>query len=99
MTAPKICVVGCGYWGKNLLRTFATLQCLYGFHDADSELANRMASSYPGTKAFHDFQAVLDDNEVDAVALATPAECHYSLAMSALAAGAKGTITRTGRDG
>ncbi len=87
MESAKICVVGCGYWGKNLVRTFSSIERLYGLCDADAERLKVISSSCPGAKLFTEYQAVLSDPEVTAVALATPAESHYELALAALASG------------
>lgn len=87
MNTAKICVVGCGYWGKNLVRTFSSIKCLYGLSDADSGRLNGISSQYPGAKVFARYEAVLNDAEITAVALATPAESHFELALAALSAG------------
>ncbi len=55
--------------------------------DADLERASAFSSSYPGVKRFANYESVLNDPDVTAVALATPAESHYELARAALAAG------------
>lgn len=87
MVRAKVCVVGCGYWGKNLVRTFGSIKRLYGLCDADPDRLKVLSESCPGAKLFADYEAVLNDGGVTAVALATPAESHYELARAALAAG------------
>lgn len=89
MTGPcvKVCVVGCGYWGKNLVRTFAALKHLYAICESDPVVANSLSEKYPDAKCFTQFQEALDDPEVDAIALATPAEQHYAMGIAALIAG------------
>lgn len=86
MSSTQVCVVGCGYWGKNLVRTFSSLGRLHGLYDAESDRLNSISKDYPKPKLFDDFEAVLNDPEITAVALATPAESHYGLAMAALGA-------------
>lgn len=83
----KICVAGCGHWGKNLVRTFSSLQCLYGLYDPDAECARALSSKYPAARLFNDWQAVLDDPQITAIAVASPAENHFELTMAALRAG------------
>lgn len=87
MGCARICVVGCGYWGKNLVRTFSSLERLHGLCDADADRLSALSGSYAGAKLFADYDAVLGDREVTAIALATPAESHYELAVAALRAG------------
>jgi UDP-2-acetamido-3-amino-2,3-dideoxy-glucuronate N-acetyltransferase len=87
MSSARICVIGCGYWGKNLIRSFAAVDALCGIQDANTDHANSFSERYPQAKIYPDFAAVLADNSVSAVALATPAESHYELAMAALASG------------
>jgi UDP-2-acetamido-3-amino-2,3-dideoxy-glucuronate N-acetyltransferase len=83
----RICVVGCGHWGKNLLRNFDQAGCLYGFHDADSERMDAFASLYKAARVYRSYKELLRDPQVEAVALATPAEQHAPMAVAALQAG------------
>lgn len=83
---PKIAVVGCGYWGKNLLRNFYELGCLEMVCDAQEAGRNLAAGIAPGVRCVSDFQQVLS-SDVDAVVIATPAETHFQLASQALMAG------------
>jgi predicted dehydrogenase len=85
--SPRVAVVGCGYWGKNLVRVFSELGALVGVCDttpAGTQLARKIAPAVPVTE---DYQSLLGDREVDAVVLATPAETHARLGSLALAAG------------
>ena len=87
MAPVNVCVVGCGHWGKNLIRSFSELGRLHGICDLDQEKAIRMAASYPGSTCFETYDSVLDDPGVDAVVLATPAERHFDMALAAIEAG------------
>lgn len=87
MNSAKICVVGCGHWGKNLVRSFSALDHLYGIFDADEETRRRVAAQYPGVLSFENYEAVLRDESVTAVVLATPAERHRDMTLGALAVG------------
>ena len=42
----NITVVGCGYWGKNLVRNFSELGALYSICDPNTEIANKYAGQY-----------------------------------------------------
>ena len=87
MMTKNVCVIGCGHWGKNLVRTFSELGGLYGIFDANPVTAARFGLAYPGTACFETYAQVLEDPAVEAVAIATPAEMHCEMAMAALAAG------------
>ena len=82
----KVGLVGCGYWGKNLLRNFFELDALGAVCDAlpaHRELARSMA---PGVPLFSDYQELLN-SDVDGIAIATPAVTHFDMAMQAIEAG------------
>jgi predicted dehydrogenase len=81
--------IGCGYWGPNLLRNFTTAKnCKVKYLvDSSEERRAYVENQFRGVKAVADFDHALDDSEVDAIILATPALSHYSLAKSALLAG------------
>ena len=84
---PRICVAGCGHWGKNLARNFAALGHLYAICESDPARRQTFAELYPEAKAFGELQEALTDPNVDAMALATPAEQHFPMTMAALRAG------------
>jgi predicted dehydrogenase len=85
--AVRTAVVGCGYWGKNLVRNFAQLSDLRVCCDASEKIRARIAAEYPAVRVTDSFASVLADPEVDAVVLATPAPTHAELAIAALEAG------------
>jgi len=82
---PRVAVVGCGYWGKNLVRNFAELGALAAICDPDRASAERLASA-SGSRVV-EWTALLDDNAVEGVAIAAPAALHFQLARAALEAG------------
>jgi predicted dehydrogenase len=55
--------------------------------DLDEERARRVLGPYTSVSTTDSFDAILDDEEVQAVAIATPAASHFPLAMAALDAG------------
>jgi len=85
----NIAVIGCGYWGPNLARIFSQVDNieLHTCCDQDESKLKKMKSTYPYIKTSKDYQEVLNDPEVNAVALAIPAAHHYDLAKQALLAG------------
>ena len=79
-------VIGCGYWGKNLVRNFAQLGALRIVCDAD-EVGRKLAGEIaPHTEVVNDMDKVLAA-PVEGVVIATPAETHYDLTRQALLAG------------
>ncbi len=81
-----VAVVGCGYWGKNLVRNFAELGVLRVICDASQEALETFKEQY-GVEGVSDFDKVLNMPDVQAVVIATPAPTHASLVMQALAMG------------
>jgi len=84
-----LALIGAGYWGKNLVRNFATAKrCTLKYVcDLDGNLLNVHKRSFPFTEVTTDIDSVLHDEEVTAVAIATPAPTHFELAGKALQAG------------
>ena len=85
-SAPNVAVVGCGYWGKNLVRNFNQLGSLSMVCDSIPEGRAIAADLVPHLPIVADFQQVLDAN-APGVVIATPAETHYELAKAAILAG------------
>lgn len=81
---PQIAVIGCGYWGKNLVRNFYALGALAMVCDTDVfslENAKNLAPDIPRTT---DISIPLESSHVDALVIATPAQTHKDLAIQAL---------------
>ncbi|MGH9686183.1 MAG: Gfo/Idh/MocA family oxidoreductase [Candidatus Acidiferrales bacterium] len=83
---PRIAVVGCGYWGKNLIRNFHKLGSLTVLCDVSVSSLTSLASQY-GAEACKSYEDVLARTDIDAVVIATPAAQHYSMVKAALLAG------------
>jgi predicted dehydrogenase len=81
--------LGCGYWGPNLLRNFSALSgCRVKYVvDASAERRLFVEKNFPQTRPLETHRPVLDDPEIDAVIIATPAATHFELARAALQAG------------
>ncbi len=78
-------VVGCGYWGRNLVRNFAELGALAAICDPDNAAAGPLSTKYGAP--VKDLSAVLTDGAIGAVAIAAPAVQHAALAERAINAG------------
>jgi predicted dehydrogenase len=90
MSKPiTVAVVGCGYWGPNLIRNFNALpECKVRYVcDKDEKRLAHMKQLYPSVEPTKDFEKIVGDKEVDAVVVATPVHLHYELAKKALEAG------------
>jgi predicted dehydrogenase len=85
MTDVKVAVVGCGYWGKNLVRNFAELGGLGGVVDGRPEVAAAMSAQH-GAPVMS-FEEALANPAISGVVIAAPAEAHAPLALQAFAAG------------
>jgi predicted dehydrogenase len=89
MSNVKVAIVGCGYWGQNLLRNFCEVEeaevamvC-----DFDARALMRVKRRYPSIEVTQSYASVTADSRIDAVVLATPVSTHYSFAKQALEAG------------
>lgn len=82
-------VVGCGYWGPNLIRNFASLgECkLRSVCDRDEARLSLIAGRHPGVETHTCLEAFLEDKELDAVVIAVPVRFHFDLAWRSLEAG------------
>ncbi len=82
-------VVGCGYWGPNLVRNFRSLpQCkVKAICDVSVTRLQHLQGLYPGLEATTDFDQFISDPALDAVVVATPVRYHYPLAKASLLAG------------
>jgi len=82
-----IAVIGSGYWGKNLVRNYHELGVLKVICDRNETIIGAFKQTYPEIDVCFAFNEVLQRDDIDAMAIATPAETHYRLAREALLAG------------
>ena len=82
---PKVTVIGCGHWGKNIVRNLAALGALGAVADQDSAKARAMAEAY-GVPALTP-EAAFAPEAPDAVAIVTPVVTHHHLVSRAQDAG------------
>lgn len=82
---PAIAVIGCGYWGRNHVRTLSELGMLKAVADADDGRAQALAAEFAVEAMAPD--AVFAAPDIDAVVLALPAQFHARSALRAIAAG------------
>ncbi len=92
----NMAVIGCGYWGPNLVRNFSALpDCkVKTVCDADPSRLSHMKHLYPHVSTCNDPASVINDPSIDAVAIATPVRTHYNLAEKVLQAGKHALIEK-----
>jgi len=82
----KVAVVGCGYWGKNLVRNFYELGYLSAICDENSENAQNISRQHGNVPLLTQDQ-ILESKDISAVAISSPAVTHADLATKFLKAG------------
>ena len=89
LTPLRIAVVGLGYWGPNLVRILDELPDaeIAAVCDRSDSALSSIRRRHPSIRATKDYEGLLSDPSIDAVALATPVSTHYALAAAALDAG------------
>ncbi len=82
-------VIGCGYWGPNLIRNFLACQetNLLWASDLDQKRLEKVLKPYPQVKKTVNYEDILNDQKVDAVAIATPPRTHFPIAKACLEKG------------
>ena len=82
----KIGIVGCGYWGPNLIRNFIRIpDTKVACCDMSKERLQEMKTLFYDIEIFTDYEKLLA-SDIDAVAIATPVASHYELAKKAILA-------------
>ncbi len=89
MPPLRVGVIGCGYWGPNLVRNFARHpeSRVNAVCDRMHERAARAGAEYRVPLVSDDPQDLLSSRELDLIVIATPSFTHFDLAKAALAAG------------
>lgn len=87
MSENNLAVIGCGYWGKNLVRAFHGLDVLHTVCDIDKKILDGVQNKYSGISLALNVDEVISDVNIRAVAIAAPASNHYRLAKKALCSG------------
>ncbi|HUS73583.1 MAG TPA: Gfo/Idh/MocA family oxidoreductase [Sedimentisphaerales bacterium] len=84
----NVAVVGAGYWGKNLVRNFATAKrCnLKYVCDNNKSILSKHKADFPFIKVLTNFDDILSDSKVEAVVIATETPAHFEMAKKAIEA-------------
>ena len=85
----RVAVVGLGYWGPNLVRNLHELPAadVVAICDANEKALLVVQQRYPALATTTQFEEILADPTIEAVAIATPVSTHFPLAKAALDAG------------
>ena len=77
----NVAVVGCGYWGPNIIRNFHQLPetRLVSVCDLSQDRLDYVREHYPDVDVTTDVDSLLSRSDVDAVVVTTPADNHFSL--------------------
>ena len=89
MSPIGLAVIGAGYWGPNLVRNFTeAAECVVAaVADMRPERRAAVQQRYPNVRTTADYHELIADPAIDAIAIATPVDTHFPLALEALRAG------------
>ncbi len=84
----KLGVIGCGYWGPNLIRNFVEIPTadVVAVADLDEDRLTFIGNRYPAIKVTQNYHELFKMG-LDAIVIATPPATHYQLAMECLGQG------------
>src|SRR5574340_921314 len=81
--SPRVGVIGCGYWGRNLVRNFHELGALAAVYDLDASTREEMRRLY-GVPVTESVEQMLALPDLQCVIIAAPAVQHFEIAKKAL---------------
>lgn len=84
MKFRNIAIIGSGIWGKNIVRNFNSLNVLHTICDIDDENIRNLKQEYPHVNFTKDLNEVLNNKEIQAIAVVTPSHTHYKIVKAAL---------------
>lgn len=84
----RIAIVGIGRWGKNLVREFSKFSIISKcITTGNPENIKWLKKNYPKILISTNINEILNDNNIDAIVIATPIKSHYKIIKSALESG------------
>lgn len=87
MSQQKIAVIGCGVWGRNIVRNFYNLNVLDTVCDIDEENLKKVTEQYQGVKVTKDFNDIINNPAITGVCVVTPSHTHFKMVKAMLEAG------------
>ena len=85
----KVGVIGCGYWGPNLVRNFMghpSVEKVFCY-DKDKGRLSFIKRRFPMVETTVDFNEMVKNPEIDVIAIATPVFTHFPIAKEAIEQG------------
>ena len=82
-----VAVIGCGTWGRNIVRNFYNLGALHSVCDLNAENLAAVTAQYPEVQTTKHFEEILANPKIRAVCIVTPSHTHFSLVRAALMKG------------
>ena len=85
----KFGVVGCGLWGREIIKTLTTRPNapVIGVCDTYKPFLNRIKDAVPNAEQYTEYQKLIDNKDIQAVVVATPTHLHKDIVIAALKAG------------
>jgi len=82
-------VIGCGYWGPNLIRNLLENRKCSSVTVCDSNLDNlaKAAQRFPHLQCLNRVEDLLAQRDIEAILVATPVSTHHAIAKACLRAG------------
>jgi len=86
MNKINMAIIGCGYWGPNLIRNFNQISTCKVVKCCDlcDEKLNRIKTLYPSIKTTNNLDEILEDESINGVAIATPVYTHFDIGKKCL---------------
>ena len=82
----NVCIIGLGYWGKNLLRVFNSQTNVVAGVNKSSHTVD-LQKKYPKIQFYNKYRDIIKDSVIDAVIIATPTHTHFEIAKYCLEQG------------
>lgn len=86
ISKQRVAIIGAGNWGKNHVRVFYNLNVLKAVAEVDENLRNKTRDLYPGVEVYDSYIDIINNSDIDAIVIATPAHTHYEISKMALMA-------------
>lgn len=82
----NVAIVGCGHWGPNYIRNFIQLKSsnMVACCDTSEESLKKVKQHFDSIEVTTDYSKILNNPQINAIVIATPAKTHYRLATQAL---------------
>jgi len=80
----NIGIIGCGYWGKNILRNLYEMGVLHTACDSNVDLLSEYKKVFPGAIFTTRLNDLLQTKDIKAIVISSPAITHYEIAKKVL---------------